>query len=199
MNPSRHLVVLGVSLAAVSSMVSCTTLTKHAVGEAVQAVTGTDPDLSDSGEPALNTDAPLQGALDASDRVTAAVYEVGPTPGWELGFREHAFVEAAHYQNRICLNSPLEFDLGTLWSRQLPDPFFPSDHLDRPLFVQENSLGIDPGYVRLGEVRMGGPSPTTTIWRSAAMLGPYGPAEGACPRFGSVLFGPPRTPTPILR
>jgi hypothetical protein len=192
----RRSIVWCVSLAAVVGTGSCQTVAKYAVEGAVETVTGEDVDI---GESVWNADPSLRGDVGADGPAPRAVYEVGPTPGWEVGFREYVFAGSGYHRNRVCLNVSLELRLGQFGSRQLPSPFVVSDRLDGPLFVQENSLGIEPGYVRLGEVRLGGAPPPATIWRSAGTFGPDGATAGACPLFGLVSFGRPGAHALVLR
>lgn len=198
MNRPHRLIVIGVGLVALAGTASCATVTKYAVGEAAEAITGEEVDLDDGGY-GSNSGRSLQGGDGAGTEAPAAVYEAGPTPGWERGFRAHTALGSAHYQNRVCVRIPLKLNLAGLWPRQLSDPFDSSDDLDSPLLVQENSQGIDPGYTRLGEVGMGGPSPTATIFTSEGPLGAYASTGVACPLFGLVSSGRPSALALILR
>lgn len=189
MNRASRLVLLAAGLTVLAGTGSCTTVTRYAVGEAVGAVTGEDVDLADDGDEGSGPAGSPLGGGGAGTGSQAAVYEAGPTPGWERGFRVRGGMGSAPYRNRVCVNIPLRLDLGRLWSRELPDPFESSDQLDRPLFQQENNQGIDPDYTRFGEVGLGGPSAVATARRSTGVFGRDDSTGVACSAFGVLSFG----------
>ncbi|MDX1647591.1 MAG: hypothetical protein R3304_10640 [Longimicrobiales bacterium] len=183
--------VHGLAVMALLSLASCKTVTQLAVAGAAEAITGQDVDLDEMGDGG-GYDAAVRGVR--ADRAqssapVASVYQAGPTPGWERGFRARVSVGSDYYQNSLCLNAPFQVDLTTLWSGEPSDPFGPIDRPGYEVFIQGNTHGIDPDYVGFGEVRLGGPSPTGEIWQSLDMAGMRGLNGNSCPFFGLFSFG----------
>lgn len=184
-----------VSLATLVSLTGCRTVTELAVIGLAEAVTGDEVDRPrGTGGPAIDAadrilDDPARPGGGTDRRTTASVYESGPTPGWERGFRTRGSVRSSYYLNSVCLNIPLELELSRLWSREAPDPFGPVERPGYEPFVEGNTQGIVPGYTRLGEVRLGGPSSTGEIWQSLRMDGMAGMNGASCPVLGIFATG----------
>ena len=187
---SSSLTLCALSLSTLLTMTGCRTVAELAVGGLAEAVAG---DSSEGGGTGTGLDAVSRAVQDEGDarrgESVASVYEAGPTPGWERGFRARASVGSSYYRNSLCLNVPLRLDVGRLWSGEAPDPFGPVDRPRYQLLLEGNTQGIDLGYTRLGEVRLGGPSPTGEMWQSLELAGMAGTSGASCPVLGIFATG----------
>lgn len=172
---------VAVSVIALTAVLSgCATVAETVLTSVVEEVV--DGDRSDRGgiQAPEGGATPLSPALDPSPRrggeQGASVYVAGPIPGWERG----PFLLGSGPRSSLFTASPYRGYCRSLINFSLQgerDPFGPVTSAPLDPFDMGNSLGIDPDYVPLGRVMVGGAGPQHYQWEPMALLSR---SEGGC-------------------